>query len=149
MCATRPNQHEMRPNQSLKSEGNAPIETEPMIKNTANSSIGCNGMPANDEDYHGLQMYKNHAKGLNHRGMYATRPNQHEMRPNQSLKSQGNAPIECRQRLQQQQTPLYRQAAAAHHGTQRISAQLSEDANHQVLKAYSPMAATSPPWIPC
>ena len=30
-----------------------------MIKNTAHSSIGCNGM-ANNDDYHGLEMYKNH-----------------------------------------------------------------------------------------
>ena len=87
-------------------------------------------------------------KRLNHRGIDATRKNQHGMWPNQSLKSQGNAPIECRQRQQQQLTPLYRQAAAAHHGTQRI-AQLSEEANHQVVKAYSPVAATTPPWIPC
>jgi len=49
---------------------------------------------------------------------------------------------------QQQLAPLRRQVAAVHHGTQRI-AQLSEDAKHQVAKAYSPMAATSPPWIPC
>ena len=28
-----------------------------MIKNTAHSSIGCNGM-ANNDDYHGLEMYK-------------------------------------------------------------------------------------------
>ena len=32
-----------------------------MIKNTTHSSIGCNGM-ANNDDYHGLEMYKNHAK---------------------------------------------------------------------------------------
>ena len=32
-----------------------------MIKNTTYSSIGCNGM-ANNDDYHGLEMYKNHAK---------------------------------------------------------------------------------------
>jgi len=51
----------MWPNQSLQSQGNAPIETEPMIKNTTHSSIGCNGM-ANNDDYHGLEMYKNHAK---------------------------------------------------------------------------------------
>ena len=53
--------HRMWPNQSLQSQGNAPIETEPMIKNTTHSSIGCNGM-ANNDDYHGLEMYKNHAK---------------------------------------------------------------------------------------
>ena len=54
--------HGMWPNQSLQSQGrNAPIETEPMIKNTTHSSIGCNGM-ANNDDYHGLEMYKNHAK---------------------------------------------------------------------------------------
>jgi len=61
MYATRPNQHEMWPNQSLKSQGKAPIETEPGIKNTTHSSISCNGM-ANNDDYHGLEMYKNHAK---------------------------------------------------------------------------------------
>ena len=38
-----------------------PGNTEPMIKNTTHSSIGCNGM-ANNDDYHGLEMYKNHAK---------------------------------------------------------------------------------------
>ena len=38
-----------------------PGKTEPMIKNTTHSSIGCNGM-ANNDDYHGLEMYKNHAK---------------------------------------------------------------------------------------
>ena len=38
-----------------------PPSPEPMIKNTAHSSIGCNGM-ANNDDYHGLEMYKNHAK---------------------------------------------------------------------------------------
>ena len=32
--------------------------TEPMIKNTTHSSIGCNHM-ANNDDYHGLEMYKN------------------------------------------------------------------------------------------
>ena len=32
-----------------QSQGNAPIETEPMIKNTTHSSIGCNGMANNDE----------------------------------------------------------------------------------------------------
>ena len=32
-----------------------------MIKNITHSSIGCNGM-ANNDDYHGLEMYKNHAK---------------------------------------------------------------------------------------
>ena len=37
-----------------------PAKTEPMIKNTTHS-IGCNGM-ANDDDYHGLEMYKNNAK---------------------------------------------------------------------------------------
>ena len=37
-----------------------PAKTEPMIKNTTHS-IGCNGM-ANNDDYHGLEMYKNHAK---------------------------------------------------------------------------------------
>ena len=38
-----------------------PVKTEPMVKNTTHSSIGCNGM-ANNDDYHGLKMYKNHAK---------------------------------------------------------------------------------------
>ena len=38
-----------------------PGKTEPMTKNTTHSSIGCNGM-ANNDDYHGLEMYKNHAK---------------------------------------------------------------------------------------
>ena len=38
-----------------------PGKTEPMIKNTTHSSTGCNGM-ANNDDYHGLEMYKNHAK---------------------------------------------------------------------------------------
>ena len=38
-----------------------PGKTEPMIKNITHSSIGCNGM-ANNDDYHGLEMYKNHAK---------------------------------------------------------------------------------------
>ena len=56
--------------------------------------------------------------------------------------------MECYRPAQQQLAPLHRQAAAAHHGTQCI-AQLYEDANHQVVKACSPMAATSPPWIPC
>ena len=37
-----------------------PGKTEPMIKNTTHSSIGCKGM-ANNDDYHGLEMYKNHA----------------------------------------------------------------------------------------
>ena len=32
-----------------------------MIKNITHSSTGCNGM-ANNDDYHGLEMYKNHAK---------------------------------------------------------------------------------------
>ena len=32
-----------------------------MIKNTTHSSIGCNGM-ANNDDYHGLEMYKDHGK---------------------------------------------------------------------------------------
>ena len=78
--------HGMWPNQSLQSQGNAPIETEPMIKNTTHSSIGCNGM-ANDDDYHGLEMYKNHeCKGLNHRGIYATRPNQHGMHVAESIR---------------------------------------------------------------
>ena len=49
-----------------------------MIKNTTHSSIGCNGM-ANNDDYHGLEMYKNSCKGLNHRGIYGTRPNHHGM----------------------------------------------------------------------
>ena len=31
-----------------------PGKTEPMIKNTTHSSIGCNGM-ANNDDYHGLE----------------------------------------------------------------------------------------------
>ena len=35
--------------------------TEPMIKNSTHSSISCNGM-ANNDDYHGPEMYKNHAK---------------------------------------------------------------------------------------
>ena len=38
-----------------------PGKTEPMIKNITHSSTGCNGM-ANNDDYHGLEMYKNHAK---------------------------------------------------------------------------------------
>ena len=38
-----------------------PGKTEPMIKNTTHSAIDCNGM-ANNDDYHGLEMYKNHAK---------------------------------------------------------------------------------------
>ena len=46
---------------------------------------------------------------------------------------------------QQQLAPLRRQAAAAHHGTPGVGAQLSEEANHQVVKAYSPMAATAHP----
>ena len=35
-------------------------------------SIGCNGM-ANNDDYHGLLMYKDRAKDSDRRGMYATR----------------------------------------------------------------------------
>ena len=31
-----------------------PAKTEPMIKNTTHSSIGCNGM-ANNDEYHGLE----------------------------------------------------------------------------------------------
>ena len=75
--------HGMWPNQSLQSQGNTPIETEPMIKNTTHSSIGCNGM-ANNDDYHGLEMYKNHAKDST-RGIYATRPNQHGMHVAESI----------------------------------------------------------------
>ena len=58
-----------------------------MIKNTTHSSIGCNGM-ANNDDYHGLEMYKNHAKDSTIEGYMQpdptnmetnqpTRPNQH------------------------------------------------------------------------
>jgi len=31
-----------------------------MIKQTSHSSIGCNGM-ANNDNYHGMEMYRNHA----------------------------------------------------------------------------------------
>ena len=89
--------HGVWPNQSLQSQGNAPIETEPMIKNTTHSSIGCNGM-ANNDDYHGLEMYKNHAKDSTTEGYMQPDPTNMEcMWPNQSLKGQGNAPSECRQ----------------------------------------------------
>ena len=62
MYATRPNQHEMRPNQPLKVKATLlSKQSEPVIKNTTHSSIACNGM-ANNDAYHGLEMYKNHAK---------------------------------------------------------------------------------------
>ena len=69
-----------------------------MIKNTTHSSIGCNGM-ANNDDYHGLEMYKNHAKDSTTEGYMQPDPTtmecgHHGMWPNQSLQSQGNAPIE-------------------------------------------------------
>ena len=70
-----------------------PAKTEPMIKNTTHSSIGRNGM-ANNDAYSRAENVQEPCKGLHHRGMYATRPNQHEMRPNQSLKVQCNAAIE-------------------------------------------------------
>ena len=49
-----------------------------MIKNTTHSSIGCNNGMANNDDYHGLEMYKNHAKdstteGYRERESYARR----------------------------------------------------------------------------
>ena len=84
----------MWPNQSLKSEGNAPIETEPMIKQTNHSSIGCNGMPGKYyDDYHGLEMYKNQVtKDSTTEGCMQPDPTNMEcMWPNQSLKGQGNA----------------------------------------------------------
>ena len=166
----------MWPNQSLQSQGNAPIETEPMIKNTTHSSIGCNGM-ANNDDYHGLKMYKNHAKDSTTEGYMQPDPTNMEcMWRNQSLKGQGNAPSQVRMmghssppipvhKYHQRERcvnhngwpqawsaigqpsnswpPLHRQAAAAHHGTQRI-AQLSEEANHQVVKAYSHQPTLDP-----
>ena len=61
MQSDETNTHEMRPNQSVKGQGNTHIETEPMIKDTTHFSMGCNGM-ANNDDHHGLEMYKNHAK---------------------------------------------------------------------------------------
>ena len=64
-------------------QGNAPIDTEPTIKNTTHSSIGCNGM-ANNDAYHGPEMYKNHAKDSTTEG-YATRPNQHVMHVAESI----------------------------------------------------------------
>ena len=68
-----------------------------MIKNTTHSSIGCNGM-ANNDDYHGLEMYKNHAKDSTIEGYMQPDPTNMEcMWPNQSLKGQGNAPSDCRQ----------------------------------------------------
>jgi len=75
-----------------------PGKTEPMIKNTTHSSIGCNGM-ANNDDYHGLEMYKNHAKDSTTEGYMQPDPTtmecgHHGMWPNQSLQSQGNALIE-------------------------------------------------------
>ena len=74
-----------------------PAKTEPMIKNTQ-SSIGCSGM-ANKGDYHGLEMFKNHAKdSTTERCLQPDPTNMECMWPNQSLKSQGNAPIECRQK---------------------------------------------------
>ena len=68
-----------------------------MIKNTTHSSIGCNGMATND-DYHGLEMYKNHAKDSTTEGYMQPDPttmecDHHRMWPNQSLQSQGNALI--------------------------------------------------------
>ena len=67
-----------------------PGKTEPMIKNTTHSSIGCNGM-ANNDDYHGLEMYKNHAKDSTTEGYMQPDPTtmecgHHGMWPNQSLK---------------------------------------------------------------
>ena len=67
-----------------------------MIENTTHSSIGCNGM-ANNDDYHGLEMYKNHAKDSTTEGYMQPDPTNMEcMWPNQSLKGQGNAPSEVR-----------------------------------------------------
>ena len=60
-----------------------------MIKNTTHSSIGCNGM-ANNDGYHGLEMYKNHAKDSTTEGYMQPDPTNMEcMWPNQSLKGQG------------------------------------------------------------
>ena len=77
-----------------------------MIKNTTHSSIGCNGM-ANNDDYHGLEMYKNHAKDSTTEGYMQPDPTtmecgHHGMWPNQSLQSQGNAPIETEPMIKKQ-----------------------------------------------
>ena len=59
-------------------------------QDTTHSSIGCNGM-ANNDDYHGLEMYKNHAKDSTTEGYMQPDPTtmecgHHGMWPNQSLK---------------------------------------------------------------
>ena len=87
-----------------------PGKTEPMIKNTTHSSIGCNGM-ANNDDYHGLEMYKNHAKDSTTEGYMQPDPTtmecgHHGMWPNQSLQSQGNAPIETEPMIKNTTHPL-------------------------------------------
>jgi len=46
---------------------------------------------ANNDDYHGLEMYKNHAKDSLRDICNQTQANQHGKWPNQSLKSQGNS----------------------------------------------------------
>ena len=80
-----------------------PAKTESMIKNTTHSSMGCNGV-GNNDDYHGLEMYKNHAKDSTTEGYM--QPDPTNMESGRSIpQSQGNAPIECRQWLQQQLTP--------------------------------------------
>ena len=132
----------MWPNQSLQSQGNAPIETEPMIKNTTHSSIGCNGM-ANNDDYHGLEMYKNHAKDSTTEGYMQPDPTNMEcMWSNQSLKGQGNAPSECTQ-------------AGADDGTQQSSSASPQIASKRKLhhhngwpQAWSAIGQPSNSWPP-
>ena len=66
-----------------------PIETEPMIKHTTHSSIGCNGM-ANNDDYHGLEMYKTHAKDSTTEGYMQPDGNQHGMHVAESIPESGS-----------------------------------------------------------
>ena len=98
-----------------------------MIKNRTHSSIGCNGM-ANNDDYHGLKMYKNHAKDSTTEGYMQPDPTKGKVAESIFQKSRQRSYRVQAAEAAAAADPLYRQAAAAHHGTQCI-AQLSEEAN--------------------